>query len=487
MSELDYKILNILINSPGDLRSFSSSYKNVDLLSNGFKKFGKYLVNYYNIYQSCPTLNSLCESSAKGNISVEELISYHWEEISNYETDKKEYNFFFKKLEDRKKLELISSLKESLDSADLENDEADVNEIVSSLTKQYSEIASVSGKKAYEIVNIRDSTERWYNNFKAKQQNPKIARGVLTGFSIYDHFTNGMKKTQLIIIGGATGSGKSIFLLNVAVNAWLGDNRFPSSLDELKQAIKENSWQEGNDVLFFSLEMGEEELENRILSNLCSIDSLDIDKGSVSTDEAKRLALALKFRQLYPFNFDIADIPRGCTMEQVRSIYDYVSIKNGRKPKLVIIDYLGIMGANANEDDPDWEVLKDISQDMHEFCRQEDIPVLTGLQLTTTEPGKGGIGLHRIGRSRMIAHNANLYLQIEDREDEDQRSDAKIHNIKHRGGPKFVMNNLKKEFRFSRFVDMGYNKTNLQDVGKFGEDLTELNNFLEEETKEDSL
>jgi hypothetical protein len=64
--------------------------------------------------------------------------------------------------------------------------------------------------------------------------------------------------------------------------------------------------------------------------------------------------------------------------------------------------------------------------------------------------------MERTGRSKGIMTNVNVALQIEDREDEDLKTDSIIHCVKHRGGPKFIMNNLRKEFQYTRFYDLGF-------------------------------
>jgi hypothetical protein len=118
-----------------------------------------------------------------------------------------------------------------------------------------------------------------------------------------------------------------------------------------------------------------------------------------------------------------------------------------------------------------------VAEESHEFCRYNEVATFTAIQAKSIKPSADSkVGLYfASGRSSMIVHNANIVLQIETRENEDMRSDAAIHCIKFRRGPKFVMNNLRKEFMYNRFVDLGLpNIEDQQEQGKFGEDLSGL-------------
>jgi hypothetical protein len=267
----------------------------------------------------------------------------------------------------------------------------------------------------------------------------------------------------------------------------MGKNKLPESSKELTKIIDGKLWLPGNDVLFISLEMPKDEIEDRVVSCMCGINSLDLMKGKLTaSDEPAKLARAMHFWKNYPYNFKVVDVPRGCSMNQIQSIFDDVCLEF--RPKIVIVDYLGLM-TDSGESDADWEKLKNVAEQMHEFGRVNEVVTFTGVQVKCSKPGEGGVGLHRIGRSSMIMHNVNLALQIENRDNEGLRPDSIIHCIKFRRGPAFVMNNLRKEFQYCRFADSGLPDVNSeQEIGKPGEDLSSLMAAIlpSEESEEES-
>ena len=63
----------------------------------------------------------------------------------------------------------------------------DVNEGNDIIVKTYNEIRAINTNKTYKLVNISDSSEDWALKFKARQKNPEMSRGMMTGFSVLDH------------------------------------------------------------------------------------------------------------------------------------------------------------------------------------------------------------------------------------------------------------------------------------------------------------
>jgi len=484
MSELDLKVLNILTNNKSDLREFVlSSSENV--FDKEYRRFIKHMTRYYHSFNSCPSLDALLETAGQ-NANLEEYVVDVWKEVEEQEVDKRDFKLLLSKLQKRYNARLISDLLSDLDQGGADEEEVDIDEQNTKLIKTYNEIRALGEQKAYKVVSLRESAEDWAMQFRARQTNPELSKGTFTGFSVLDHYTYGIRPAELWLIAGDTAGGKSLLLINLAKNMWMGENELPINGKQLKEVIDNNSWKPGNDVLFVTLEMPESEIQDRIQSAMCDIDSLNLMKGKITKEEGKRLAIALKFRQECPYDMAIADVPRGCSMAQIQHVYDEECLRLGKKIKVVLIDYLGLMADSGEDSDADWEKLKNIAEQMHEFARVNDVAVITAVQVKTSKPGEGGIGLHRIGRCSMIMHNVNLGLQIENREDEENRPDAIIHCIKFRRGPKFVMNNLRKAFMYTKFIDGGF--TDDAEVENTGEDLTDVMGQIftedEEETNE---
>jgi replicative DNA helicase len=394
------------------------------------------------------------EFAAKNNSNLEQYIKDIWINIQNLNVDHREYSFILSKINKRYNLNILKHLHERL--VDLDEDSIEnTNDLLYKIT---SEIKNIGERRIYKEISLSTYVQEWKDLFIARAKNPEIAQGILTGFSILDYYTNGMRPGELFCIGGASGSGKSIFLIDLAVNMYMGKNKMPDTFEELVDIVENNKWKKGINILFLSLEMPASEIADRILSNMAGVSTLDITKGKIKQSDIENIKKALYFWENSPNTIKIIDVPRGCTCSDIQKIYEEAILE---KPyDCVIVDYLGLMkNSNPEDANSDWLAMKKNAEELHEFCRYNNICAWTALQLTQNEKqGSGGVGVHRINRSKAIIQDLNLFLMIEDREDEPMRADSKIHCLKFRRGSLFVMNNLRKEFQFARFSDLGFNE-----------------------------
>ena len=142
--------------------------------------------------------------------------------------------------------------------------------------------------------------------------------GLSTGFADYDNMTAGLHGTELTVIGAATGMGKSSFAIQLAINVA----------------------RQGVSVLIFSIEMHRDEIFQRAIATLSSIDLLDLRAGKYSNKEAGRIpGVLLELNKLPIF---IEDSPE-LTSAQIQSITNqwlHDLPKEGQPPLgLVIVDY----------------------------------------------------------------------------------------------------------------------------------------------------
>ncbi|HVY53446.1 MAG TPA: DnaB-like helicase C-terminal domain-containing protein, partial [Gammaproteobacteria bacterium] len=261
------------------------------------------------------------------------------------------------------------------------------------------------------------------DEYNAKMENPSFDRGLKTGYSYLDFVTDGLRPGELLLVGGESGGGKSMLLMNIAIQMWLGENNQDS-----------NVFTPGNNILYFSLEMPFKPCLNRVLSRLSGAPSKLIRNAKLNPDDAIRLKRSLKFINKYPYQFEIVDIPRGATMENLELIYE--DAKAYYDPKIIVIDYLGLMDYDGGDKMDDWLKLGKVAEKIHEFARVHNVIVLSAVQLNRVKAAKeeDRIGLHRIGRSALIMQNANIAVQIETRPNEKQYPDMKYHVIKNRDG-----------------------------------------------------
>ena len=254
--------------------------------------------------------------------------------------------------------------------------------------------------------------------------------------------TGGLKDSELLLIGGESGGGKSMLLMNMSIQIWLQDN----------DPFKITNYKQGYNIVYFTLEMPIKPCFNRLAARMAEVPSKKIRNATLEPDEFSRLKSVLNFMEDYNFEFKIIDIPRGSNIDSIETAYE--DCLNEFEPDIVAIDYLGLMEPKKKGDD-DWIRLGYVAEEMHEFARKTKKTVLSAVQLNRTKSKdlEDKIGLHRIGRSGLIMHNANIGIQIETRPNEKQYPDLNYHLIKNRDG-ELTSGKLNKDFVCGRLTDI---------------------------------
>jgi replicative DNA helicase len=405
------------------------------LFSGELWNFANVVTGYIKTHKELPTIRVINEKLSKGNNdNLLKKINTVWDALQKVQVDEKEYKHDLDKIKKRfaeKQILDTSAILSKLDPGNI-----DVNKTVVELQKTIQSIKGLSQKRTYERRTLKDDVPHFRDEYNAKLENPEFDAGIKTGYSYLDYVTDGLRPGELLLIGGESGGGKSMLLMNMALQIWLQDNR--DLLDEYLQggdleAIAPRL-KPGINVMYFSLEMPFKPCRNRVLGRLSSNPTKLIRTAKLNNEEATKLKKVLKFVQLYQAQFEIIDIPRGATMESLELIYEEAKVMYD--PKVIVIDYLGLMDYEGGKDMDDWLKLGKIAERIHEFARVHNVTVLSAVQLNRSKGAKeeDKIGLHRIGRSALIMTNANIAIQIETRANEKNVPDMKYHVIKNRDG-----------------------------------------------------
>lgn len=368
-------------------------------------------------------------------------------DIVNIEVNAAEFTWYIDKLKNRYNYKVqrdcTSNIVKLIKSEDIDKTDK-INDI---LRKSVMTIDTIHKRESYEEGSLSDSAKSRADRYDEVENNPEIARGILTGFSELDRISNGNHEGELMLIGGSTGTGKSILMHNMAVNAYLGGiNPFEPVPSDYRIS--------GKNILYFSLEMPKSNQERRIDSCMAGVIANEIRDGRLSSADKKKYLSILEFQKDYRKIFHIIDMPRNVTAREIEVKYVEACDKYGVKFDQVYIDYLGLMKPN-NTEAQDWLELGYVSAEVHEFARSYKISTVSAVQLNAPkDPDKGSYSTDRIARSKMIPTNANIILQIANRgEDEHTKIDMPVYITKMRDGEKgsFV---LMKDFARMKVVDM---------------------------------
>jgi replicative DNA helicase len=422
--ELDLVILKTLVTNKKHALDFANEC-DTKLFSSELWNAANLIVGYIKTYKELPTLRVVTEKLSKGNNS--NLIEHFkdvWGQVDKLNYNDREYKHDLEKIKRRFAEKQITSVKETFSK--LDPGTMDVTKAVNDMQKAVQSIKSLSQVKSYQRKTLKEAIPEFREKYNARMNDPTFDSGIMTGYSYLDSVTDGLRPGELLLIGGESSSGKSMLLMNMAIQIWLQNNN----------VSMESDWKPGNHILYFSLEMPFEPCLNRVLARLSGCPSKLIRKSKLSSDDALKLKRSLRFINKYPYEFEIVDIPRGATMDSMEMIYE--DCKAVFDPKIVVIDYLGLMDYEGGQKDmEDWLKLGKIAERTHEFSRVHNCTVLTAVQLNRVKASRDTdekIGMHRIGRSALIMQNANIGIQIETRVNEKQYPDLLYHIIKNRDG-----------------------------------------------------
>jgi replicative DNA helicase len=238
--------------------------------------------------------------------------------------------------------------------------------------------------------------------------------GVPTGFIDLDRMLTGMQPSDLIIIAGRPGQGKSGFLLSVARNAALLHKKH---------------------VAIFSLEMSNEQVVQRLLAQETGIDSQRLRNGKLNEDEWPLLTHAIEV--LGDTHIYLDDTP-AITPLTLRTKCRRLHMEFGLD--LVILDYLQLMGGDTRTENRVQEVSY-ISRNLKILARELNVPVLAAAQLSRAveqRTDKRPV-LSDLRESGSLEQDADVVMFIyrpdQYEKDTAKQNIAEIIVAKHRNGP----------------------------------------------------
>jgi len=187
--------------------------------------------------------------------------------------------------------------------------------------------------------------------------------GVPTGLKDLDEKLGGLHKSDLVILAGRPGMGKTALATNIAYHA----------------AQNLTSRQEDSSIAFFSLEMSSEQLSTRILSEQARIKSDDIRRGKVTESEINRYIETS--RNIYNLPLYIDETP-AITISTLSNRARRIKRLHGLS--LVVVDYIQLMRApnSNNRSDNRVQEVSEITQGLKALAKELKVPVLALSQLS---------------------------------------------------------------------------------------------------------
>jgi len=312
----------------------------------------------------------------------------------------------------------------------------EVGDVNDKLDQAEQQIFAVTEKKisgtAYPIRHLLTETFESIESRKGSH-----VTGLPTGFTELNSLLCGLHKGEMVIVAGRPSMGKTSFALNIAEH--IGAD-------------------EGLPVVIFSLEMGRQQLVERILCSRAKVDSQLVRKGMVSSDQHAELQRV--GGELYEKPIFIDDTP-GLTPLMMRA--KCRRLKSQYDIRAVFIDYLQLMTIGGKVESRQQEI-SGISRYMKSLARELDVPVVVLSQLNRAAEGRED---HRprmsdLRESGSIEQDADVILLLhrEDyynraKEDFEETNVAEVIVAKQRNGPTETVK-LYFDGRYTRFDNLSH-------------------------------
>ena len=281
---------------------------------------------------------------------------------------------------------------------------------------------------------INELLKASFKELEELAENKQHVTGIPTGFKDLDKLLAGLHKGDLVILAARPSVGKTALALNIAVNAAKA----------------------GTAVAVFSLEMGAEQLVQRVLCAEARINLQDVRTGYVK--DADWYAIHTAMGKLAGLEFYVDDTPSISILElrakARRQLRD--------KPKgLIVVDYLQLMQPQGRRSENRQTEIAEISRGLKILGKELGVPVLALSQLSRAVEQRAGKRpqLSDLRESGAIEQDADVVMFIDrntdphgDDEDRPQKGVAEIIVAKHRNGPTGQVQLVFMD-RFTKFVE----------------------------------
>src|SRR5580692_10167825 len=195
--------------------------------------------------------------------------------------------------------------------------------------------------------------------------------GVATGLTDLDGKMGGLQHSDLIILAGRPGMGKTALATNIAYNiakAW----QHETGVDGREKTIN------GGIVGFFSLEMSAEQLATRIISEQTGIPSNKIRRGAIDEADFEKIKdVSIDLQQL-PFYVDETG---GLSIGQLAARARRLTRQRGLD--LLVIDYVQLLQGNSRRSSENRvQEITEITTRLKALAKELNIPILALSQLS---------------------------------------------------------------------------------------------------------
>ena len=229
----------------------------------------------------------------------------------------------------------------------------DVEGLVEDAERQIMDVSENRNQAGFK--QIKDVLNQAMAQIDQLYQNDQAITGLPTGFRDLDKITTGLHEDEMIILAARPAVGETAFALNIAQNVGTKTDK---------------------SVAIFSLEMGAEQLVNRMLCSEGSIDANHLRTGQLNEEEWQNLIIAMGSLSKAKIYMD--DTP-GIRMAEIRAKCRRLAREQGDLG-LIIIDYLQLIEGSGQENRQ--QEVSAVSRQLKKLAKELHVPVIALSQLS---------------------------------------------------------------------------------------------------------
>ncbi len=291
-------------------------------------------------------------------------------------------------------------------------EEKPVEDIINSAEKSIFDLSERRIRR--DLQPIQNVINEYYDRVSLLSQRSDEIFGVPTGLTDLDKLLGGLQRSDLLIIAGRPGTGKTGFLLTIAKNAALKHKKH---------------------VAMFSLEMSNEQLVQRMIAQDTGINTQELRSGKIQDDHWDILTQSME--NLSNSKIYLDDTP-ALTPIQMRTKCRRLHLEH--HIDLILVDYIQLMSGDTRNDNRVQEVSY-ISRNLKTLARELNVPVLAAAQLSRAVEQRTDKKpmLSDLRESGSLEQDADIVMFIHKKEDIPGGSQEKelieLMVAKHRNGP----------------------------------------------------
>jgi len=256
--------------------------------------------------------------------------------------------------------ELIKISEQTIDTAKLNDLNTNGQNIIENSERLLFDLAE-KGSFNSTLIKFDEAMRQTIEMASAAYKNEEGIVGVPTGLRDLDDRLGGLHKSDLIIIAGRPGMGKTALATNISFNA----------AQKLQDSGRKSC------IAFFSLEMSSEQLSTRILAEQSRIKSNDIRRGRISDEQ---------FDKFIETSKNISELP--LFIDETPAINIAALSNRARRIKrihgldMIVVDYIQLMRGTMNYKDGRVQEVSEITQGLKAIAKELSVPVVALSQLS---------------------------------------------------------------------------------------------------------